>query len=605
MARRLLSISIALVLASTFLGQGTGAIPAAVGGSSPTVVGDPTPVTTLTVTRVISIYVPQATHSPAPVSTSLPSSPPSSGSAGQAIDSLGFGSYSSPELVNILRNEGFGTGQLSSGASAHIYAGTPLDYWNIRQQQHQQQQPSQLPMPSQSLQVLQLPRPSATPMQQISLPVQQIQIPISQQQLQYQQQPQQQQQPTSFTPPDEGDNWVVPESVSVPVPAPETVNYQPAVTPTIAQPRPQSTNVAPSRPTSTSRVITASPASSSPPTPPAGEATPQDGRPVSIAPASPVSVQAPESGPPSSPPLSAPLKPSTSILCYVDPSSSDTIYCVDGRVYKTGSTSSPQQGNGVFTSVHVAPDSPSPASSASKSKKKKRSSSSPMYGYDSQTGNPMNSYAPTGPQGNSWYPASSPSSPSSSNMYKRDTDHGQDSSSSSSSWPLYGLGPMTSSEDSSSSLQGVDQVSGDAFENSKYGSSGSYGGSSSSYGGGSGSHGSNWQSGSGSNYGGYGKSGGYKSKRQLAPAASGSGGPGDQSNVIPVPIDIGLMWDGTNMVPVPSGSSSPLPLGGGGGPSAEGGPGGSDSQVIPVPINVNTLVYPNGQMVVVPPGSDS
>ncbi|KAF9912006.1 hypothetical protein EC991_001453 [Linnemannia zychae] len=79
---------------------------------------------------------------------------------------------------------------------------------------------------------------------------------------------------------------------------------------------------------------------------------------------------------------------------------------------------------------------------------------------------------------------------------------------------------------------------------------------------------------------------------------------GNNSPTIPVPIDVQLLWDGSNVnVVTPAGIPAGL-----GGPS---GLGGSDSgniapssavggSTISVPINVDALVYPDGQMQVFP-----
>ncbi|KAF9099397.1 hypothetical protein BGX29_007148 [Mortierella sp. GBA35] len=95
-------------------------------------------------------------------------------------------------------------------------------------------------------------------------------------------------------------------------------------------------------------------------------------------------------------------------------------------------------------------------------------------------------------------------------------------------------------------------------------------------------------------------------KRQVG---NGPGGPAGASGrtSIPVPIDVGLIWDGTNvnLVP-PTPGSVPLGSGGLGGlgrPGGPGGAGGAGGTAIPVPINIDTLVYPDGQMEMLPPNS--
>jgi hypothetical protein len=125
------------------------------------------------------------------------------------------------------------------------------------------------------------------------------------------------------------------------------------------------------------------------------------------------------------------------------------------------------------------------------------------------------------------------------------------------------------------------------WSGSGYGSSGSGGGS------------DDW-----SHWGQGGGKGGKKWSKRQAPGAYGRGG---NTAAIPVPIDIGLVWDGSkvNLVPPPSSHSA--------GPSGPGGPApgvggipagsivvGADAPAIPVPINVDALVYPDGQMQIFP-----
>ncbi|KAF8943095.1 hypothetical protein BGZ47_005808 [Haplosporangium gracile] len=126
--------------------------------------------------------------------------------------------------------------------------------------------------------------------------------------------------------------------------------------------------------------------------------------------------------------------------------------------------------------------------------------------------------------------------------------------------------------------------------------------------GGRSSYGDDW-----SHYGkggssGYDKGGKKWNKRQVFGAAAG--GPGDygrgvNTGAIPVPIDVGLVWDGNsvNLVPPPSsrGAGSPSgPVPGAGGIPADATVVGGDSPAIPVPINVDALVYPDGQMQIFP-----
>ncbi|KAF9155554.1 hypothetical protein BG015_009427 [Linnemannia schmuckeri] len=109
----------------------------------------------------------------------------------------------------------------------------------------------------------------------------------------------------------------------------------------------------------------------------------------------------------------------------------------------------------------------------------------------------------------------------------------------------------------------------------------------------------------------YGKGGKKWSKRQvLGATVNGQGGYGRGGNTgaIPVPIDVGLVWDGNsvNLVPPPSsrgvgGPGGPVP--GAGGIPADVTVVGGDSPAIPVPINVNALVYPDGQMQIFPSAS--
>ncbi|KAG0378536.1 hypothetical protein BGX24_003569 [Mortierella sp. AD032] len=100
-------------------------------------------------------------------------------------------------------------------------------------------------------------------------------------------------------------------------------------------------------------------------------------------------------------------------------------------------------------------------------------------------------------------------------------------------------------------------------------------------------------------------------KRQVGPGASygGAGGRpgkfvvGANNPVIPVPIDVQLLWDGANVnLVTPSGTTAGTTAG----PGVPGDPSGIPSTggpAIPVPINVDTLVYPDGQMQVFPSGT--
>ncbi|KAF9121616.1 hypothetical protein BGW39_010398 [Mortierella sp. 14UC] len=135
----------------------------------------------------------------------------------------------------------------------------------------------------------------------------------------------------------------------------------------------------------------------------------------------------------------------------------------------------------------------------------------------------------------------------------------------------------------------------------------------------SGSSGSEWGSGEGydGDWGSPSDSDKKWYKRQVgsgfgpAGAGAGRGGPGgayvvgNNNPAIPVPIDVQLLWDGSNVnVVTPSGVPA-----GPGGPGGLGGPGGiapsssTGGPVIPVPINVDALVYPDGQMQVFPSGA--
>ncbi|KAG0272488.1 hypothetical protein BGZ95_011758 [Linnemannia exigua] len=124
-------------------------------------------------------------------------------------------------------------------------------------------------------------------------------------------------------------------------------------------------------------------------------------------------------------------------------------------------------------------------------------------------------------------------------------------------------------------------------------------------GGGSGGGGGDWDS----SLSGYGKMGnsGWR-KRQVSPGApyGGTGGRpetfiiGGNNPAIPVPIDVQLLWDGSNVnLVTPSGT--PAGPGGPGGPGAI--PSSAGGPAIPVPINVDALVYPDGQMQVFPSGT--
>ncbi|KAF9325329.1 hypothetical protein BGZ91_002462, partial [Linnemannia elongata] len=133
-------------------------------------------------------------------------------------------------------------------------------------------------------------------------------------------------------------------------------------------------------------------------------------------------------------------------------------------------------------------------------------------------------------------------------------------------------------------------------------------GSGSGYGGDGGDDWSRYGKGGNSDYGKGGK-GDKKTwhKRQVPGPAGAYGRP--NPGAIPVPIDVGLVWDGNsvNLVPPPSSRS------GSGGPGGPEGPVpgvggipagatvvGANSPAIPVPINVNALVYPDGQMQIFP-----
>ncbi|KAG9066122.1 hypothetical protein KI688_001341 [Linnemannia hyalina] len=93
-------------------------------------------------------------------------------------------------------------------------------------------------------------------------------------------------------------------------------------------------------------------------------------------------------------------------------------------------------------------------------------------------------------------------------------------------------------------------------------------------------------------------------KRQVPGAAGNYGHP--NTGAIPVPINVGLVWDGNsvNLVPPPSSRRGPGypggPIPGVGGIPAGAIVVGADSPAIPVPINVDALVYPNGQMQIFP-----
>ncbi|KAF9142153.1 hypothetical protein BGX30_003274 [Mortierella sp. GBA39] len=93
-------------------------------------------------------------------------------------------------------------------------------------------------------------------------------------------------------------------------------------------------------------------------------------------------------------------------------------------------------------------------------------------------------------------------------------------------------------------------------------------------------------------------------KRQVPGAAGTYGHP--NTGAIPVPINVGLVWDGNsvNLVSPPSSRRGPgYPVGpilGVGGIPAGATVMGADSPAIPVPINVDALVYPNGQMQIFP-----
>ncbi|KAF9549414.1 hypothetical protein EC957_003803 [Mortierella hygrophila] len=93
-------------------------------------------------------------------------------------------------------------------------------------------------------------------------------------------------------------------------------------------------------------------------------------------------------------------------------------------------------------------------------------------------------------------------------------------------------------------------------------------------------------------------------KRQVPGAAGTYGRP--NTGAIPVPINVGLVWDGNsvNLVPPPSSRRGPGypggPILGVGGIPVGATVVGADSPAIPVPINVNALVYPDGQMQIFP-----
>lgn len=122
-------------------------------------------------------------------------------------------------------------------------------------------------------------------------------------------------------------------------------------------------------------------------------------------------------------------------------------------------------------------------------------------------------------------------------------------------------------------------------------------GAGSGYGGSGGGGGDDWSHWGKGDKGG---KGGKKWNKRQAPGAYGRGG---NTAVVPVPIDIGLVWDGSNVNMVPPPSSRTVSPGGPGGPGgmpADSIVVGADFPPIPVPINVDALVYPDGQMQIFP-----
>ncbi|KAG0056343.1 hypothetical protein BGZ83_005462 [Gryganskiella cystojenkinii] len=729
MARGLLSISLSLALISGFLSfEGSlhsnyaQAVPAAV---------FPTPVpsalaagadivTTMTVTTTISVYVPEPTLAPLPTSSSGSSSFSGTGSnvrPGMIAPASG-GAHMvgrDPASGALLTSEDFGSGRVEPSFSSHIYAGPSLNFPNVQQQQQQQQQQPvihQVQLPHQQVQIPVVVQMPSSVSQQIQQQSQRQQQQYQQQQQEYPAQPQsssQEGQGIDYTSPTTTGKWVSPRPTVTPI-----VNVVSPNSKTARGPMPSVTPMAQvmATPPHHHRAAPApAPASGdhellSPKTVPVPEPAPAPFQ--QVPPLTPSSASAPTS------------ENRQSIVCYVDPSSSNTIYCTDGRVYhtNTGGRDTPNNG-GVFGSI--------PVESSSKSMKKKRSTAPPSFSSitSSSADGKMEPWTDSttasllGSRGELRFDNPGPDLPLS---YQQGQNHSHQqqhkraqappksmtppvssSSSSSSSaepsWPMYGVGPMSGAPISGSesdavwdetkgmndnkysgrssyssgsgsgwksgSSRGGSYDSGRSYGGGEHGSeykkrddlinhesptndahllepesiqssasgegtdniSNKYSGGGSSYGSdsyGSGSY-SGWKSGSGSysgwksgsgygsghggggsgswggSYGG-GKHGGsgYK-KRQLVnpggPITGTGGGPGSGS-VVTVPIDIGLLWDGTNVVPVPAGGSFPA----GPGPASitsGDGPGGSD-QVIPVPIKIDTLVYPDGHIKVIP-----
>ncbi|KAF9924602.1 hypothetical protein FBU30_005450 [Linnemannia zychae] len=119
-------------------------------------------------------------------------------------------------------------------------------------------------------------------------------------------------------------------------------------------------------------------------------------------------------------------------------------------------------------------------------------------------------------------------------------------------------------------------------------------------------YGHNWYKDNGSGYG----AGKQWNKRQLLggvgpSTAIGFGRSGiaftGSHSAVPVPINIGLIWDGSNVNLVPSGSAAaPNESGGMSGIGPLASIVGGNEPAIPVPINIDALVYPDGQISITP-----